>query len=189
MLLGFVLFVLFAWRRLGHALQRFITTKRPSDRQLAKALRVGEESAGEDGEQSGRPPHRLPALLEQRAAAGNGRLRSRLRGSVHVGEVGNVKDAEIAQRVFQSKEDNGTGMARDIIIQALTEAMAEAKAAGELPQEAEATAELQAPRDPKHGDFSTSVALAIGSALRRPRPRSGGDYPAPSEDAGRSLQS
>ena len=42
-LFGFVIFVLVSWRRVGYALQRFFTTKRPSDRQLASAIRVGEE--------------------------------------------------------------------------------------------------------------------------------------------------
>ncbi len=42
-LLGLIVLVLMTWRRLGHALQRFISTKRPSDRQLAGAIRVGEE--------------------------------------------------------------------------------------------------------------------------------------------------
>ncbi len=59
-------------------------------------------------------------------------------------------------------------MAREIIVQALVEAMARARAAGELPQEVEATPELQVPRDARHGDFSTSVALTIGSATRQP---------------------
>ncbi len=34
--------VLLSWRRLGAGLQRWITTRRPSDRQLAKALVVGQ---------------------------------------------------------------------------------------------------------------------------------------------------
>lgn len=38
-----VLIVLMMWRRLGSGLQRWITTRRPSDRQLAAAMRVGEE--------------------------------------------------------------------------------------------------------------------------------------------------
>jgi CBS domain-containing protein len=42
-LFGLVVVVVITWRRLGHGLQRWITTKRPSDRQLAKAIRVGEE--------------------------------------------------------------------------------------------------------------------------------------------------
>jgi len=41
--LTFIVVVLLTWRWLGYALQRFITTKRPSDRQLAGAIRVGEE--------------------------------------------------------------------------------------------------------------------------------------------------
>ncbi len=38
-----VMIVLMMWRRLGAGLQRWITTRRPSDRQLGAAVRVGEE--------------------------------------------------------------------------------------------------------------------------------------------------
>ncbi|MFB3882355.1 MAG: DUF1385 domain-containing protein [Armatimonadota bacterium] len=38
-----VLMVALSWRRLGAGLQRWVTTKRPSDRQLARAIGVGEE--------------------------------------------------------------------------------------------------------------------------------------------------
>ncbi len=37
-----VMIVLLTWRRLGAGLQRWVTTRRPSDRQLASAARVGE---------------------------------------------------------------------------------------------------------------------------------------------------
>lgn len=37
-----VVFVAFTWRRLGAGLQRWVTTKRPSDRQLAGAIRVAD---------------------------------------------------------------------------------------------------------------------------------------------------
>jgi len=38
-----VMLVALSWRRLGAGLQRWVTTKRPSDRQLAAAIAVGEE--------------------------------------------------------------------------------------------------------------------------------------------------
>lgn len=38
-----VMLVALSWRRLGAGLQRWITTKRPSDRQLARAIAAGEE--------------------------------------------------------------------------------------------------------------------------------------------------
>ena len=57
--------------------------------------------------------------------------------------------------------------AREAIEKALAEAIQSAKGAGELPAEVAATLELQAPREARHGDLSTSVALAIGSARRR----------------------
>ena len=46
--------------------------------------------------------------------------------------------------------------------------MAKAQAAGELPVELRVTPELQIPREAKHGDFSTSLALVIGSQSNRP---------------------
>ena len=42
-LLGLVMIVLVTWRRLGSGLQRWVTTRPPSDRQLSQAIRVGEE--------------------------------------------------------------------------------------------------------------------------------------------------
>jgi len=59
-------------------------------------------------------------------------------------------------------------MAREIIIQALVDAMAKARATGELLEALDVTPELQVPRDPRHGDFSTSLALVIGSQINRP---------------------
>jgi CBS domain-containing protein len=41
-LLALVAIVLLTWRRLGAGLQRWVTTRRPSDRQLARALHVGQ---------------------------------------------------------------------------------------------------------------------------------------------------
>jgi len=38
-----VMIVLLTWRRLGAGLQRWVTTRRPSDRQLQRAIQVGEE--------------------------------------------------------------------------------------------------------------------------------------------------
>jgi len=42
-LLVLVMIVLVTWRRLGAGLQRWVTTRRPSDRQLGQAIEVGEE--------------------------------------------------------------------------------------------------------------------------------------------------
>jgi len=55
-LFGLVVVVVITWRRLGHGLQRWITTQRPSDRQLAKAIRVGEELL----EKAARPRYAKP---------------------------------------------------------------------------------------------------------------------------------
>ncbi len=45
-----VVLVAFTWRRLGAGLQRLVTTKRPSDRQLEAAIRVGESLLARVGE-------------------------------------------------------------------------------------------------------------------------------------------
>jgi CBS domain-containing protein len=42
-LLALVVIVLLTWRRLGAGIQRWVTTKRPADRQLENAIAVGEE--------------------------------------------------------------------------------------------------------------------------------------------------
>ncbi|MBN1458475.1 MAG: DUF1385 domain-containing protein [Armatimonadetes bacterium] len=42
-----VMIVLLTWRRLGAALQRWVTTKRPSDRQLGRAVAVAEDLLGQ----------------------------------------------------------------------------------------------------------------------------------------------
>lgn len=42
-LLALVVIVLVTWRRLGSGLQRWVTTRPPSDRQLSQAIRAGEE--------------------------------------------------------------------------------------------------------------------------------------------------
>ncbi|MFB3882356.1 MAG: arginine--tRNA ligase [Armatimonadota bacterium] len=54
-------------------------------------------------------------------------------------------------------------MARDIIIAALAEAVARAQNAGDLPASVNPKIELQTPRDQRHGDVATSVALALAS--------------------------
>jgi CBS domain-containing protein len=54
-LFGVVVLVVIAWRRLGHALQRLVTTKTPSDRQLGRAIRVGQELLRKAGERRGAP--------------------------------------------------------------------------------------------------------------------------------------
>jgi arginyl-tRNA synthetase len=59
-------------------------------------------------------------------------------------------------------------MAREILTKALEEAIARAAEAGELPGEVRVAVELQSPRDPRHGDLSTSAALALGSETGRP---------------------
>jgi arginyl-tRNA synthetase len=59
-------------------------------------------------------------------------------------------------------------MARDLIIKALTEAVANAKRAGDLPPGVTAAIELQTPRDPRHGDVSTSLALVLASEVGGP---------------------
>jgi len=59
-------------------------------------------------------------------------------------------------------------MARDLIIKALTEAVANAKRAGDLPPGVTAAVELQTPRDPRHGDVSTSLALVLASEVGGP---------------------
>ena len=55
-------------------------------------------------------------------------------------------------------------MAKELLIHALTEALARAQQAGEIPANASATVELQAPREERHGDFSSSLAMVIASA-------------------------
>ena len=56
-------------------------------------------------------------------------------------------------------------MARDYIIRALGEALSKAKSAGDLPADVAPRVELQVPRDPRHGDIATSVALGLASDL------------------------
>jgi len=59
-------------------------------------------------------------------------------------------------------------MARELLTQALSDALSRAQAAGDLPAFLSVEIELQAPRDPSYGDFSTSLAFAIATDLGRP---------------------
>ena len=59
-------------------------------------------------------------------------------------------------------------MAREKLAEMLSEALARAQEADELPASAAPDLELQTPRDPRHGDFSTSLAMVIASEIGRP---------------------
>jgi arginyl-tRNA synthetase len=59
-------------------------------------------------------------------------------------------------------------MGKESLEEALCNAVAEAKRSGALPDDLAVDVDLQRPRDPRHGDFSTSLALVIGSKLSRP---------------------
>lgn len=59
-------------------------------------------------------------------------------------------------------------MAKELLIQALSEALSRAQTAGDIPENAAAEVELQTPRDPRHGDLSTSLAMVIASETERP---------------------
>jgi arginyl-tRNA synthetase len=59
-------------------------------------------------------------------------------------------------------------MAKDLILQALADAVASARRAGDLPQDVAPKIELQSPRDPRHGDIATSLALVLASETGRP---------------------
>jgi len=54
-------------------------------------------------------------------------------------------------------------MAREKLTEMLSEALARAKEAGELPPSLSPDLELQTPRDSRHGDFSTGLAMVIAS--------------------------
>jgi arginyl-tRNA synthetase len=56
-------------------------------------------------------------------------------------------------------------MAKELLIHALAESLARAQQAGDIPAGAPATIELQAPREARHGDFSTSLAMVIASTV------------------------
>ncbi len=59
-------------------------------------------------------------------------------------------------------------MPRDLLTQALSHALTQAQNAGDLPKSAAVEVELQIPRDPRHGDFSSSLAMALASETGRP---------------------
>jgi len=59
-------------------------------------------------------------------------------------------------------------MARDTIIAALAEAISRAQNAGDLPTSVSPRIELQTPRDPRHGDIATSLALALANEVGEP---------------------
>jgi arginyl-tRNA synthetase len=55
-------------------------------------------------------------------------------------------------------------MAKELLANALNEALARAQQAGEIPTPISVTVDLQAPRDARHGDLSTSLPLVVASA-------------------------
>ena len=59
-------------------------------------------------------------------------------------------------------------MAKELLTHALSEALSRAQSAGEIPDNVSVAADLQVPRDPRHGDLSTSLALVIASEIGRP---------------------
>jgi len=59
-------------------------------------------------------------------------------------------------------------MARDTIIAALAEAISRAQNAGDLPTSVSPRIELQTPRDPRHGDIATNIALAVANEVGEP---------------------
>jgi len=54
-------------------------------------------------------------------------------------------------------------MARDLLSEELSSAIARAREAGALPKLASPSVDLQTPRDARHGDLSTNIALVIAS--------------------------
>ena len=58
-------------------------------------------------------------------------------------------------------------MPRESLIQALSDALARAQSAGDIPDASSPEVELLTPRDPRHGDFSSSLALALASETGR----------------------
>jgi len=59
-------------------------------------------------------------------------------------------------------------MARDTIRAALAEAISRAQNAGDLPTSISPRIELQTPRDPRHGDIASSIALALANEVGAP---------------------
>ncbi len=58
-------------------------------------------------------------------------------------------------------------MARELLRQALTEALSAARQAGELPEDLMVEVELRPPRDRRWGDISTNLPMVIASATNR----------------------
>lgn len=56
-------------------------------------------------------------------------------------------------------------MARQLLSEALADAVERAKRAGDIPDSVSAEGDLQAPRDPRYGDLATSLALAVASEI------------------------
>jgi arginyl-tRNA synthetase len=56
-------------------------------------------------------------------------------------------------------------MAREAIVNALSEALSRAKAAGDLPEDVDLSIELQVPRDSRHGDMATSLPLVLANEV------------------------
>ena len=59
-------------------------------------------------------------------------------------------------------------MPRELLIQALSDALSKAQSAGDLPESPSPEIDLQTPRDPRHGDFSTGLAMVVASESGRP---------------------
>lgn len=54
-------------------------------------------------------------------------------------------------------------MARELLRRALSQALAKAQQAGDLPASLQVPVELQTPREARHGDFSTSLPMVVAS--------------------------
>jgi len=59
-------------------------------------------------------------------------------------------------------------MAKDLLLEALSKAVASAQKAGDLPDDVAPRIELQSPRDPRHGDIATSLPLVLASETGQP---------------------
>ncbi|UCC68139.1 MAG: arginine--tRNA ligase, partial [Armatimonadota bacterium] len=59
-------------------------------------------------------------------------------------------------------------MPRELLTQALSDALAKAQNAGDIPGSLSVEVELLTPRDLRYGDFSTSLAMAVASETGRP---------------------
>lgn len=56
-------------------------------------------------------------------------------------------------------------MARELLTQALAQALVEAQQAGDLPGGLHVAGDLQTPREPRYGDFSSSLAMVVASEV------------------------